>query len=503
MAGNVRRVTLPEPSERQNAALQVIRDAERGERVIIGWGGAVGGGKTSGIVIAAVMYMIENPGCRILIGRDELKSLKTTTMEQFYRLTPNEILYPNHQENYCDLVVGGFPEGVTSRVYFRGVHDSHQFRSEEYAAVFIDESDRIPEESAYVLLSRLRQRGPITPEHPRGQPYKWVFMAASNPNPGWFEDWFIRDKFPKDELAGYARIVFIPSKMDDNPFLDEGYKITLLKLLPEAMRKRFLEGSWDVIEGAIFDNLDPRVHCISQKALQSVDRTVFPVKEIEFRGKRMLIPEFRRAVGGLDFAGQGRNAHHSTGIVRLVLKDGRDIAALEFFDRGPQVFRRQKEWMRDVQRALRQKVAWYADKTQGTGIEELQQQGYTVDHNPGERDSWETEVRMIRDRLAHDIPNGEPPLSMYMDTCPNLEAQLRAYRFDMTPRADGSYKTRPIEKDDDMVAAYRYSGWAFRERAVDPKKFFGPVLKYVHDLRPGSGSGRMSTPPFKNLRTGW
>lgn len=497
----VRRVSLPVPSPKQEEVLQVIRAARRGTRSIIGYGGSIGGGKTSGIVIAVIMYAIENPGCRILVGRDELKSLKTTTMDQFYRLVPEEILWPNHQENYCDIRLGNWEKGVTSRVYFRGVHDSHQFRSEEYAAVFIDESDKIPEESAFVLLSRLRQRGPVTPEHPYGLPYKWVFMAASNPNPGWFEDWFLRDKLDKEKLGEFAQLVFIPSKMEDNPFLDEGYKATLMRTLPEAMRQRFLEGSFDVVEGMIFDNLLPAVHCLSQKALRAADPQFFPTREIEFRGKKYLIPQFKEAVGGLDFAGGNAAAHYSTGIARVLLPDGRDCAVLEFMDKGPLVFARQRTWMRDVERALKTRVTWYADKTQPTGITSLRQEGFRVLENPGARDSWETEVRLIRDRLAHDIARGVPPLSMYLDTCENLERQLRGYRIDMTPRADGSFKTRPIEKDDDMVAAYRYSSHIFRVgKRQSPKKFFGDAVRYAHDQR---GSDDKFALPFRNLKQGW
>jgi hypothetical protein len=56
---------------------------------------------------------------------------------------------------------------------------------------------------------------------------------------------------------------FIPSRLSDNPYLyDSGdYEANLLSL-PEAERKRLLEGDWDVIEGSAFPEWNRQIHVI-------------------------------------------------------------------------------------------------------------------------------------------------------------------------------------------------------------------------------------------------
>jgi hypothetical protein len=56
---------------------------------------------------------------------------------------------------------------------------------------------------------------------------------------------------------------FIPAKLKDNPSLyNSGDYETMLLSLPENERKRLLEGSWDVIEGAAFPEFNRELHVI-------------------------------------------------------------------------------------------------------------------------------------------------------------------------------------------------------------------------------------------------
>ena len=103
------------------------------------------------------------------------------------------------------------------------------------------------------------------------QGIKCQFRATCNPGGpghGWVKDWVINlgpNKPFHDPNTGLTR-VFIPAKLTDNPALlknDPGY-INRLKSSgsPELVRA-WLEGDWDVVEGAFFPEFSKQRHVIS------------------------------------------------------------------------------------------------------------------------------------------------------------------------------------------------------------------------------------------------
>jgi hypothetical protein len=95
--------------------------------------------------------------------------------------------------------------------------------------------------------------------------------ATCNPGgPGhhWVKSWVI-DNGPyrpvKDAETGLIRI-FIPAKITDNPSLlnnDPGYINRLRASGSAALVKAWLDGNWDIIEGAFFPEFDPNRHVIT------------------------------------------------------------------------------------------------------------------------------------------------------------------------------------------------------------------------------------------------
>ncbi|MCV6900863.1 hypothetical protein OE165_27915, partial [Escherichia coli] len=64
-----------------------------------------------------------------------------------------------------------------------------------------------------------------------------------------------------DPETGFTRM-FVPSRMQDNQILmrnDPGYKNRILAATGgnEALRQAWLEGNWDIVAGAFFDNITP------------------------------------------------------------------------------------------------------------------------------------------------------------------------------------------------------------------------------------------------------
>jgi len=97
------------------------------------------------------------------------------------------------------------------------------------------------------------------------------FRATCNPGgPGhhWVKNWVIDNgayQPVKDPETGLVRI-FIPAKISDNPSLlnnDPGYINRLRASGSAALVRAWLDGDWNIIEGAFFPEFDPDRHVIT------------------------------------------------------------------------------------------------------------------------------------------------------------------------------------------------------------------------------------------------
>lgn len=98
---------------------------------------------------------------------------------------------------------------------------------------------------------------------------KLAFRATGNPGGpgmGWVKKRYI-DPAPK----GYALLtdpsglerMFIPSRIKDNPYLDKGYEARVRSAAPnEAIARAWVEGDWNISEGAFFTEFEFNKHVI-------------------------------------------------------------------------------------------------------------------------------------------------------------------------------------------------------------------------------------------------
>ena len=259
------------------------QDADR--LTLLGYGGAMGGGKTRAIAELAIDAALMHPGNNILVARHHLSDLSSTTMKEFFQVCPPELIQRRQQAptSLVQLRLPGWPRGQHSTVNFRHLSDWQGLGSQQYGAVLIDEAGQVDEDAALMLLTRLR--------HP-AQPQRW-FVAASNPWPGWFQRWFLHRELPEDALReASGQVAFIPAKIADNPHLPDNYAQLNHALLPQQWRDRFIDGRWNALMGRVYPDFDPNRHC--------------------WPGP---LPPFTHIIGGLDFGGQTDTAHHTAGII--------------------------------------------------------------------------------------------------------------------------------------------------------------------------------------------
>lgn len=154
-----------------------------------------------------------------------------------------------------------FPSGAIVEFGFLDAdEDRFRYLGRQFSGVFWDELTSWPNDAAYVfMLSRLRatERSGLRLEvratcTPGGPGHSWVKSRFNIPDDGSASECV-------DPATGYRR-VFIPFRISYNVHLRGGEYEKTLRALPEAQRKALLLGWWNVFEGAVFSEWDPRIH---------------------------------------------------------------------------------------------------------------------------------------------------------------------------------------------------------------------------------------------------
>ena len=411
------------PTERQRDLYRALSAVPNPGLALVGYGGAMGGGKTRALAELALDAACLYPGNNILLARDAFTDLYTTTMREFFRAAASARQFriqrrssPTHSVTVHNP---GYPD-QPSTINFRHLSDWQDLGSQQYGAVLIDEAGQVDEDAALMLLTRLR--------HP-AQPQRW-FVAASNPWPGWFERWFVKRELSEPELEQLgAEVCFVPASVGDNPHLPANYGELQRALLPADWVDRFIEGRFDAFRGLVYPDFDPVRH-----------RWDAP------------LPQFARLIGGLDFGSQTERSHYTAGIVAGITGAGAPCGAnvlirlAEFEDRGPGVFQRLEGWM-DASRRKFGRIVWCADRSQMAWIDQQARLGRPVRPSRGDSGSVEWGIGLVSERLA-----GDAPMSYYAPTLTQFPLRMREYQWE---RPDDA-QPQPKKRNDDLLDADRY-----------------------------------------------
>lgn len=474
--------SLPDLNLRQQEVFDLMRRAPEESLTVIGFGGSIGGGKTHLLARAGISLSLSYPGNRILVGRNTFNRLETTTLEEFDDICPPQILAKRYDSPpvYRDLRLPSWPKGLASRVYFRGLEDWQGLGSEKYGAVLLDEASETATDVPLMLFTRLRHRLPrevrvamrrrcrVCNGYSRtdecaqhgatiGQGMKYYLIAASNPWPGWFEDWFLRGDLDAILMdVPDVNIHFVPSRIRDNVAnLPPGYEAKQRALLPAHLQRRLIDGEFGVFEGTIYPHFNSEIH-----------RWIGPHPEET--------KEYVRVIGGLDFGNENETTgHYSAGLVAVLTKSGRLIRVAEFKERGPDIAERQVNWMMAMEQRwatpIHRRVEWRADRSQGFGIQ-LVRKAFHITPSRGGNDSVNEGIKAVARRL---LPDGAGiPGSFYLPELKKWEAEMKKYRRDP--------KTLDVIKlDDDLVACDRYMEELVTAPVGNPQKMYANALAVV------------------------
>lgn len=233
-------VTLDPPSEKQKLFL---KDRHRH----VAFGGARGGGKSWSIRFKAVVLCLKHPGIICMIVRRTYPELMANHVKPLKKMlrcgTKNAVAIYNTSEKEMR-----FPNG--SQILFRYCDtekDVDRYQGTEVDVLFLDEATQLSEEQITKINACVRGVN----EYPHRTYYT---CNPGGQGHGYIKRLFIDRKYKVGEYPeDYS---FIQSLVTDNKALmeiDPDY-IKRLEALPSKLRKAWLEGRWDVFEGAFFED---------------------------------------------------------------------------------------------------------------------------------------------------------------------------------------------------------------------------------------------------------
>lgn len=221
------------------------------------YGGAAGGGKTKALLMEGVRRCAQIPGLRVGAFRRTYGELKESLLAELAQIGYAQALGAVWNGSEYEL---RFPNGSLLMFrYAENMQDASRRQGGQYQLLLFDERNLLPPEVCTFIESRLRSGRADIP----------VIGVRSGTNPGGVghgatKAAYIDATDHGTRIATDARgrtVRFIPSRVEDNPHLNPEY-MRDLDGLPEAMRKAFRDGSWDVFAGQVFTEWNRARHLV-------------------------------------------------------------------------------------------------------------------------------------------------------------------------------------------------------------------------------------------------
>ena len=215
------------------------------------YGGSAGASKSHGLRHALYRECLSHRDLTCLMLRRTYKQLKDTHLRQMVReqhrigaqfvASEMEMRFPATGA----VIVAGHCESDA---------DAEQYLSTDYDRIVFDELVTFNAEPAQEIMSRART--PMTKESVWADGGAQVW-AGSNPGgrgAAWVKEFFVDREVDREKYPGYLAELydFVPANLDDNPYLDPGYRRSLMQL-STVRQRQLLDGDWNAFAGQFFD----------------------------------------------------------------------------------------------------------------------------------------------------------------------------------------------------------------------------------------------------------
>lgn len=206
------------------------------------YGGAAGGGKSIALLMAALMF-VHDPKYKALILRRTFSDLSApgALIDIAHEwLGPTDARWNEAKHQWT------FPSGAVLKFgHMAAEADKTQYQGAAYQFVGYDELTHFTEPMYTYLFSRMRKQKdnkiPIRMRaagNPGGIGHEWVkrrFIDPADP-----------ETMSEHEIERKKGRIFIPSGLQDNPFLDKEDYIDSLMELDPVTRSQLMNGDWEI-----------------------------------------------------------------------------------------------------------------------------------------------------------------------------------------------------------------------------------------------------------------
>jgi hypothetical protein len=256
-------------TKKQSQAWKLLMDDITNEVL---YGGSAGAGKSWLGCLWITTLCLKYAGIRCLIGRTVLQQLKLTTLNTLFEtlqsmgLKSGEHYVYNGQSNIITFT--NKSEIVLKDLAYQPSDPNFDsLGGLELTAVFVDEASQTSQLAYNILKSRIRFKLDQYNLVPK-------ILMTCNPGQVWLKKVFYLP-YIQDSLE--PNKAFVPALPMDNPHLPSSY-IEMLKGLPNAQRRRLLEGDWNYMEedDSLFD-FDSISNCIFRNVPRGEDRKYISV----------------------------------------------------------------------------------------------------------------------------------------------------------------------------------------------------------------------------------
>lgn len=213
-----------------------------------GYGGGFGNGKTLAGAIKTYNHCMQKDAF-FLVGRRHATDLEDSTQRDFLNLFGQMGKFSPKNKSF-KFYKDGQP---FSEVIFRHLDDMQSLTNMNLSGFWIDQAEEVSEDAFDFLVGRIRR--PIG--HREG------FITFNMNGHDWIWRRFLK-KIGKDgkPLPNASDFFLVTaSTLENKENLPEDYVKGLLSQ-PKEYVKRFVEGSFDVFAGQIFDEFNPHIHVI-------------------------------------------------------------------------------------------------------------------------------------------------------------------------------------------------------------------------------------------------
>lgn len=223
---------------KQQQTLEILFGDEISE---ILYGGAAGGSKSwtgcCWLLFCALLF----PGTRYFIGREELKRLRDSTLQTFYKVckaydVKKNVDFDYNGQDHFILFTNGSRIDLLDLKFKPSDPLYERYGSVEYTSGWIEEGGEVNFKAFDVLKTRINR---LLNDF---YGIKAKILVTCNPKKNWLYNYFYK---PSVNGALRKGLAFVQALINDNPFRESGYIDQLNSISDIPTKERLKNGNWE------------------------------------------------------------------------------------------------------------------------------------------------------------------------------------------------------------------------------------------------------------------